>query len=142
MLLSLEESCRFGMGVDTLLQQTRGEAIEFDGETTTRGGQTSTSDFRLLSSQTDLLKTLDKPLKDLDAWWQRQSETTRRYVNHITALGGAVLTALVTRVTGASAALLQESGGTLLGCVAVGVALGVALDIVGRCGIQEIDAAL
>ncbi|MFD9211291.1 LGFP repeat-containing protein [Streptomyces sioyaensis] len=59
MKLTLDESCRFGMGVDTRLQETRGEAIQFGGVADSHGGQIVDPSFTVITSQQQLCETLE-----------------------------------------------------------------------------------
>ncbi|USQ85840.1 hypothetical protein NFX46_20075 [Streptomyces phaeoluteigriseus] len=59
MKLTLDESCRFGMGVDSRMQQARGEAIAFDGVTDAQGGQNVTGNFTLITQQEQLTEALE-----------------------------------------------------------------------------------
>ncbi|MFI5825483.1 LGFP repeat-containing protein [Streptomyces rishiriensis] len=47
------------MGVDSLLQQARGEAIVFDGTSDAVGGQTTSADFRIITTQQQLVEALE-----------------------------------------------------------------------------------
>lgn len=83
-----------------------------------------------------------EPLKDLFNWWHRQSDSTKAYINWFTAgLGGAALTAFIAKVLGTTAAALSASFAEALGAVIVGLALGVVVDILGRCTILEVTAS-
>lgn len=47
------------MGVDSLLQQARGEAITYAGVSDSDGGQTVTGDLKVITTQQELVETLD-----------------------------------------------------------------------------------
>lgn len=59
MRITLDESCRFGLGVDSLLQQARGEALTYTGTTDSDGGQTVSSDVKVITTQQELVETFD-----------------------------------------------------------------------------------
>jgi hypothetical protein len=58
-LIDLRESMRFGMGVDSLTEQVRGEALVFDGTTTNQGGQKVKASVQMIQSQESLMEALD-----------------------------------------------------------------------------------
>ncbi|RYP88667.1 hypothetical protein EKO23_01895 [Nocardioides guangzhouensis] len=59
MKLSLDHGVRLGVGVDTVLQLAKGEAIEYAGVTDAEGGQTVTAEFRVITTQQELSESLD-----------------------------------------------------------------------------------
>lgn len=79
-----------------------------------------------------------QPLKDLCAWWERQSSATKAYINFFTVgLGSTALVAFLKKVVGAEVA---ASFSEALGAVLVGVSLGVAQDILSRCQLQAVES--
>ena len=84
-----------------------------------------------------------EPLKDLHAWWQRQSDFTKAYVNFFTVgLGSAGLVAFIAKVVNTPVAALSLGFAEALGAITVGVGWGVLLDVIERCKIQAVEAAL
>jgi hypothetical protein len=82
-----------------------------------------------------------QPLKDLHAWWGRQSAVTKAYVNTFTiSIGVGALGAFIAKVAKITVAELSLAFSEALGAVLVGLALGVALDIMGRCGLQAVES--
>jgi hypothetical protein len=82
-----------------------------------------------------------QPLKDLHAWWESQSPSTKAYVDWFTGgLGGAALTAFIARVLQTTAGALATLAAEALGAVIVGLTLGVVMDILARCEIQAVLA--
>ena len=84
-----------------------------------------------------------QPLKDLDAWWQRQSEQTRRYLNLVTTgIGGGALAAFLARILSTTVGALSTLVGEALGAVMAGIGLGLFLAAAVNCGVREIEAAI
>ena len=80
-----------------------------------------------------------QPLKDLLAWWSRQSAKTQVYISFLTggsALTGTVLKAFLKKVVPTGAV---DSFYEALAAVLAGVAFGVAMDVMGRCGLQTVE---
>ncbi|MFH9548829.1 hypothetical protein [Streptomyces sp. NPDC017435] len=77
-----------------------------------------------------------QPLKDLHAWWQRQTGSTQAFVGFF---GTGALTAFVAELFKTTASAVAQSFGALVAAVTLGVGLGVAMDVLGRCKIQEIE---
>jgi hypothetical protein len=50
---------RFGMGVDSILEEARGEALEYQGERSNEGGQIVRATARMMESQTSLMEAMD-----------------------------------------------------------------------------------
>jgi hypothetical protein len=80
-----------------------------------------------------------QPLKDLSAWWERQSTNTKSWTTFLAGTSLGAFTRWIARAAGLAAAtevvgLFSEA----LVAVAAGLALGTFLDIVGRCGIQAV----
>src|SRR5215813_6555017 len=76
---------------------------------------------------------LFQPLKDLLEWWKRQSDTTKQFTTFLAGVAGTAFTRWIARV--ASIASTEVSGllAEALVTVAAGLALGVFLDVAGRC---------
>lgn len=82
-----------------------------------------------------------QPLKELHSWWVRQSAFTQAFANFFTAgLGVTSLVAFLAKVLKTAVADLALVFAEALGAVIVGVALGVVMDVLGRCGIQEVES--
>jgi hypothetical protein len=80
-----------------------------------------------------------EPLRDLKAWWDRQSENTKRYINWFTGgIGGASLTAFLARILGTTASALATACAEALGATIVGVALGLFIAALVDCGIDQV----
>lgn len=84
-----------------------------------------------------------QPLKDLLAWWSRQSAKTQTYISLLTGgstLAGTVLKeslkAFLKKVVPTGAV---DSFYEALAAVLAGVAFGVAMDVMGRCGLQAVE---
>src|SRR5690348_4838918 len=72
-----------------------------------------------------------QPLKDLQAWWERQSAKTQGYIHFFSGvLVGDALKAFLKRVVSTE---VVASFYEALGAAIVGIALGVAIDVMGRC---------
>jgi hypothetical protein len=80
-----------------------------------------------------------QPLKDLQAWWDRQSSKTKAYVTFLfgSGLAAEAVKTFLKRILGPAAAAAAAEA---LGAVLVGLALGFVMDILGRCGLQAVDA--
>jgi len=82
-----------------------------------------------------------EPLKDLKAWYERQSSDTKRYVDFLTkGLGAATLKGFIAKAVGQSVSALEDAAILALVAVFVGIALGVFVDVLGRCGIHAVVA--
>ena len=80
-----------------------------------------------------------QPLKDLDAWWQRQSDDTKRYINVFSGgIGGGALAAFIARVLQTTVGALSTAFGEALGAVIVGTSLGLAIAAMVTCGIRDV----
>jgi hypothetical protein len=73
------------------------------------------------------------------AWWDRQSSTTQRYVTFLfgSGLAAEAVKTFLKRILGPAAAAAAAEA---LGAVLAGLALGVVMDVLGRCGLQAVDA--
>lgn len=81
-----------------------------------------------------------QPLKDLQAWWERQSETTKSLLGKITAgVGAGALTAFIAKVLGTTAGALATLVSEALGAVLVGIGLGLFFAAAGKCGLAQVD---
>lgn len=81
-----------------------------------------------------------QPLQELEAWWQRQSELTKRYVNLFTAgIGGTALAAFIARVLNTTVGALSTAFGEALGAIIAGVGLGLFIAALTTCGIRNVD---
>ena len=107
---------------------------------------TSFADFKqCMQSEARLdLEAIDvafiQPLKDLQAWWDRQSEPTKALVSKITAgVGAAALTAFIAKVVGKTVGELTTAFSEALGAVLVGIGLGLFLAAAARCGLRELQ---
>jgi hypothetical protein len=83
-----------------------------------------------------------QPLKDLIAWYQRQSEKTKNYVNLITA-GGGVIGGLARDAIQKFLKAVLPAGFTdavlqALGAALVGIALGLAVAALIECSIFDV----
>lgn len=86
-----------------------------------------------------------QPLKDLQAWWGRQSAKTQAYISFLTAGGGLTakaLAAFLKSVLGAEGAAVADAFWAELGAVLIGVSLGVAQDIISRCQLQAVESVV
>jgi hypothetical protein len=81
-----------------------------------------------------------QPLKELQAWWQRQSATTQAYVNLFTGgLGGVALSSFIAKVLRTTVGDLSLAFAEALGAVIVGVGLGLVVAAMVTCGIDGVD---
>jgi hypothetical protein len=53
-VVDIRPGMRFGMGVDSILEEARGEALEYQGERSNEGGQIVRATARMMESQTSL----------------------------------------------------------------------------------------
>jgi hypothetical protein len=83
--------------------------------------------------------TLYEPLLDLYKWWTKQSESTRKFITWLAALGAKPLAAFITRIINLSEKALAVLLAEALIAVFAGVSFGVVMDVVGRCVDQQID---
>ncbi|MDH6284043.1 hypothetical protein [Prescottella agglutinans] len=80
-----------------------------------------------------------EPLKDLLAWWNRQSDATQKYVNFFTAgIGGGALAAFLARVLQTTTGALATTFGEAFGAIIVGSSLGLVLAALNDCGLQQV----
>jgi hypothetical protein len=82
---------------------------------------------------------LIQPLKDIFAWWQSQSAFTQAYAKWLGGIGGTALTVVIGKIANIAAADVAATFATLLAAVLAGLAVGTFMDILGRCGIQEVQ---
>ena len=82
---------------------------------------------------------LIQPLKDIFAWWQNQSGFTKAYATFLGGIGGTALTVVLGKIAKIAAADVASTFATLLAAVLAGLAIGTFMDILGRCGIQEVE---
>jgi hypothetical protein len=57
--VTITEGLRFGVGADSLLDEARGEALDFERVTDAGGGQESTAYMKLITTQQSLVEALD-----------------------------------------------------------------------------------
>ncbi len=81
---------------------------------------------------------LFQPLQDLHAWWTRQSEATKAYMNFLVGAEAAALTFWISKVAGIAAAEVAGTFATLLIVVLGSASLGVFMASVGRCLVQQL----
>lgn len=82
---------------------------------------------------------LIQPLKDIFAWWQRQSDFTKAYSTFLGSIGGTALTVVLGKIANIAATDVAATFATLLAAVLVGLAVGTFMDILGRCAILEVE---
>jgi hypothetical protein len=82
---------------------------------------------------------LIQPLKDISAWWQSQSDFTKKYATWLGSIGGTALTVVLGKIANISAAEVASTFATLLAAVLAGLVVGTFMDILGRCSIQEVE---
>lgn len=81
-----------------------------------------------------------QPLKDLQAWWERQADATKSLLSKVTVgVGGAALVAFIAKVAGMTAGALTTAFSEALGAVLVGVGLGLFFAAAARCGLRDVD---
>lgn len=81
-----------------------------------------------------------QPLKDLDDWWQRQPENTKRYINKFTGgIAGGALGAFIARVLQTTVGAISTAFGEALGAVIVGIGLGLAIAAMVNCGLRDVE---
>ena len=82
-----------------------------------------------------------QPLKALEAWWQRQSDETKRYVTFFSGgLVGDSLKAFLKRIVGPGISTkVAAAFGEALGAIIVGIGLGLVIAAMTRCNIQNVD---
>ena len=78
------------------------------------------------------------PLQDLHAWWTRQSEATKAYMNFIAGAEAAALAFWVGKVAAIPAAEVAALFATELIVVLGAAALGTFMASVGRCIGQQL----
>jgi hypothetical protein len=83
---------------------------------------------------------LFQPLKDLAAWWSRQSDATKAYTGFLAGVGGTAFTRWIARVAAIASAEVAGLFAEALVVVLAGLALGTLLDVVGRCLLQQPNA--
>jgi hypothetical protein len=83
-----------------------------------------------------------QPLKDLIAWYQRQSEKTKSYINLITAGGGVVgaiaRDALIKFLKAILPAGTTDAVAIALGAALAGIALGLIVAALIECSIFDV----
>ena len=84
-----------------------------------------------------------QPLKDLQAWWERQSEVTKSLFGKITAgVGAAALSAFIAKVVGATVGELTAAFSEALGAIIVGIGLGLFFAALARCKLREVETLM
>lgn len=84
-----------------------------------------------------------QPLKDLQAWYSRQSVVTQKFIDFFTTgLGAVALMKFLSKAVGRSMTALTEAALELLGAALVGAALGLTIAAMVRCNVQDIDPSL
>jgi hypothetical protein len=81
---------------------------------------------------------LFQPLQDLHAWWTRQSDATKAYMNFLAGAEVAALTLWISKVAGIAGAEIAGLFATLLIVVLGSAALAVFMASVGRCLLQQV----
>lgn len=76
---------------------------------------------------------LFQPLKDFYAWWMRQLDTTRAYINWLLPFSSQAATAILGKIARIASAEVSTAFAVLLVAVVAGLGLGTMMDIVGRC---------
>lgn len=74
-----------------------------------------------------------QPLKDLYAWWTRQSDAVKAIAQGLVPIGVSGITVIIAKMAGIAAADLAGTFAALLVGVLAGLALGTFMDMVGRC---------
>ena len=94
-----------------------------------------------------LTDALVQSLKDFDAWWQRQSDLTKKWTARLLPalpVAGGALAAFLARLLAIPVAAVAEEFAAFLGALIVGAGVGVGLavlmDIVDTCGIQNVGS--
>lgn len=83
---------------------------------------------------------LFQPLKDLHAWWNRQSDATKAYTGFLAGVAGTAFARWIARVAAIASAEVAGLFAEALLVVLAGLALGTFLDIVGRCLAEQATA--
>lgn len=81
-----------------------------------------------------------QPLKDLEAWWQRQSDATKRFITFFTTgIGGAALSKFLARIFQRTSAAVAAEAGVAFGAVLAGAGLGLSIAAMVSCGLREVE---
>jgi hypothetical protein len=80
-----------------------------------------------------------EPLKDLYAWWSRQSNPTKAWTGFLGTVAGTAFTRWIGRVAKIAATEVAGAFAEALVAVLAGLALGTFMDIVGRCLQQQLQ---
>ncbi len=74
-----------------------------------------------------------EPLKDLVAWWNRQSDATKAWTGFLSGVAGTAFTRWIARVAQIASTEVAGLFAEALVAVAAGIALGTFFDAAGRC---------
>ena len=85
---------------------------------------------------------LVQPLKDISAWWDRQSIPTQRIIQGLGGISTTALAAMLAKIGKITAAEVAGTFSVLVIAVLAGIAFGTFMDVVGRCGIQKVEQLL
>jgi hypothetical protein len=81
---------------------------------------------------------LFQPLKDLHAWWTRQSDSTKLFTAFLTSQGSVALARWLSRIASIATAKVAALFAEALTAAVVGLGLAALLDVVGRCIAQVV----
>jgi hypothetical protein len=80
-----------------------------------------------------------QPLRDVYAWWSRQSSGTQSFTAFLLGRSQPAFARWIAVAAGVAEAELGVAFGAALIAVAAGIGLGTALDVIGRCGIMDLE---
>jgi hypothetical protein len=83
---------------------------------------------------------LFQPLKDLAAWWSRQSDATKAYTTFLSGIAGTAFARFIGRAAGMVSTEVAGLFAEALVAILAALALGTFLDVVGRCLVQQANA--
>lgn len=81
-----------------------------------------------------------EPLKDLAAWWQKQSDPTKLFSGWLVGVGSSALARWIGRAAGIAAAEVAGTLAEAIIAVLAGLALGTFMDMVVRCIAQQVPS--
>lgn len=81
---------------------------------------------------------LRQPLKDLYAWWTKQTDETKAFTTFLSGLAGTAFTRWIARVAEIASTEVAGLFAEALVAVLAGLALGTFLDMTGRCLGQQV----
>jgi len=80
-----------------------------------------------------------QPLKDVHAWWSRQSSSMQAFTAFLLGRSQPAFARWIAVAAGVAEAELGVAFGAALIAVVAGLGLGTAMDVIGRCGIMDLE---